>query len=778
MKINTKQLVTTLILFISVTVAVAQDLSMLKNVDVNTLSDDQIKTYWQQIQKSGYSIDEVEVLAEVQGISPLKIAAFKRRVQRLQQSVQTENSSVTKEVTAVPVVETYGLKESEKSDKKEEEVLLFGYDFFNNSKISFAPNVNIAVPANYQIGPGDEIMIDLWGATETTLTAQVNNSGQIKVNGVGLIYVNGFTLEKASEKIIAKLKTIYTGIGAAAGSYAKIHTNVTVSKIRTVQVNIIGEVKTPGTYSLSSLSTALNALYVAGGPSKLGTFRDVQLIRGNKKIASLDVYEYLISGTHQQELKLQDQDVLHVGPYKNLVLVEGMVKRPGFYELTPNQTLEDLIRYFGGFTAKSYTSLFVIERFNGNQKEVKEVALSAAATFVMQAGDKLLVQEVLDEFKNKVAIAGAIFRPGNFEFTPGMDVKSLITKAEGITPEAFLERGLLIRTIDETQKINTPFSVKEILNDAQKIVLQAKDSVRIFNKNELEEPKTITISGQVNTPQTIDFVQNLQIEDVIALSGGLTDAADPTTITVSRRLKDGSFVTMSEIFSLAANKDLSLQNQNPFYLQPFDIVQIAAEKGYTKQQTVTILGEVLYPGNYALRTKNEKVSDLIERAKGFTPFAFLPGANLIRNGKKIQNISFDKSPAKTTHKNGIDISLLAGDSIFIPTKLETITISGAIQNPSLVSYQKGKSLKEYINQSGGFLKNADLNNTYVTAANGDVTAVKKFLFFKKYPTLSPGATISVPEKPENEHKKMSTTEIVGITSSLATLAILLQTLLK
>jgi len=794
------QLLLTVFLFFTVSCLHAQDIGQLKNVDVNTLSDDQIASYWEQIKGKGYTMQQVEVLGKAQGISVTKIADFKRRVNSLGTMKTSENKAFEAIEKAVIVNEPFGLKEGQEVAKNTSSVSLFGYDFFNNSKISFTPSINIAVPKNYQIGPGDEIMIDLWGASEITYKAIVNNSGSIKINGVGFIYINGFTLESASRKIISKLKRKHAGISAANNSYNKINTNITVSKIRTVQVNIIGEVKVPGTYALNSLSTVLNALYAAGGPTKMGTFREVQLIRANKQVAALDVYEYMLFGTQAGNLKLQDQDVLLVAPYKNLVSVEGAVKRAGIYELKEGQTLAELVEYFGGFTPIAYTNLLTVERLNGTQKEIREVALKDAKNFTMQAGDKLVVQEILDEYQNKITIEGEVYRPGNFELLENMSLKDLIEKAAGVTPEAFLSRGLLVRTENLADKENIAFSVEAILKGTASILLNAKDEVRIFSKKELRSERTISIKGAVNAPKTIDFIDKLQLEDVIALSGGLQAGADAEVISISRRLKDGSFRTLSEVYAVASDKNLAINNGTPFYLKPFDIITVRYSKGYTAQQNVSIKGEVQYQGAYTLKNKNERISDLIRRAGAFTEFANIQGATLIRkksteiekelieNIKKAEGleeleeeftafkIGIDLEAILKNKGSDIDLLLVAGDELVIPSKSQIVEVIGMVLKPSLVRYQKGQSLKSYVEKSGGFGETAKKSKVYVAYANGDIKTVKNFLFFRSYPKLMPGATIFVPTKPLKE--KMSTAEIMGITTSIATLGILIQTILN
>jgi len=751
----------------------AQDISTIKNIDINALSDEQIAAYWESIQKNGYTMAQVETLAKAQGIPASKVAEFKLRVNNLNQIKKAEDNIIKTKAIANITSEPYGVKNGQVVQNKSEGPQLFGYNFFNNSKITFQPNVNIAVPKNYQIGPGDEIMIDLWGASEITYTAIVSKTGSIKINGVGFIYINGFTLEAATKKIISRLKRKHAGIGASKNSYERINTNVTVSKIRTVQVNIIGEVKVPGTYSINSLSTVLNALYVAGGPTKLGTFRDIKLIRNNKTIASLDIYEYLLNGTQNAKLKLQDQDVLLVGPYQNLITVEGAVKRPGIYELNTSQTLADLINYFGGFTSNSYTDLLVLERFDGIQKEVKEVNLKNASSFLMQSGDRILVQEVLDLYKNKVSIEGEVYRPGNFELTENMTLKDLLLKAEGVTPEAFLNRANIIRSTDNTNQENIPFSVTDILNDIANIPLLKNDKIIILNKKDLRENRTVTITGAVNKPQTFEYIDNLQIEDLISRAGGLKEGANPDLISVARRLKDGSFKTLSQVFSVSSTKNLEINNGNPFYIKPFDIIDVRFIKGYETQKSVKIEGQVNYAGNYILQNKEERLSSLLERAGGLNDFADIDGAKFYRNNILV-SIDLKQILNKTNSKN--DIILQEGDRLVIPEKIETVQVTGNVILPSLVKHQNSKNLKYYIDNSGGFKERSRKSNIYVRYANGQVKTTTNFLFFKFYPKVKPGSIIVVPEKAERE--KMSTQEVLGITSSIATLALIIQTLAK
>lgn len=751
----------------------SQDLSAIKNIDVASLSDEQISSYWEAIKEKGYTLAQLDQIAELQGIPASKVAEFKSRVNNLKVKETAEKKIIATTTSRNLSKDPFGIQDGQIVKKNTTQSLLFGYDFFNNANISFTPNINIAVPDSYQLGPGDEVTIDLWGASEITYRASVTKNGSIQIPGVGFIYVNGLSLDKARTKITYALRKKHAGIVAPSSSYDKIYTNIVVSKIRTVQVSIIGEIKTPGTYAINSLATMLNAIYAAGGPTKMGSFRSIELIRNNKKIADLDIYDYLLSGKTTTE-RLQDQDVLLVKPYHNLITVEGAVKRPGIYELRDGETLQDLIEYFGGFTPNSYTNLFVLERLvDGKEKEVKEVTLAEAASFKMKAGDKLIVQESLDIFKNRIAISGAVYRPGNFELTTNMTLKDAILKADGITPDAFLERGILIRTYDNMNKENISFSVSEILDGSKSITLQKEDQIRIFFKEDLKEVTTISVGGAVNKPMTLDYVDKLQIEDVIALAGGLKEGADSEAIYVARRTKDGDYKTLSQVFTLSTSKNLTINDGSIFFLEPYDKITVRYSKGYSVQRTVAIQGEVLYPGSYAIKTKEDRLSDLIKNAGGLTDFAFVQGASLERQGKLV---GLDLKTILEKPKSDQDLLLREGDVLKIPEKIETVQVMGEVYVPSLVKFQQGKSLRYYIENSGGFTNDAKPSNLAVQYQNGEIKTVKQFLFFKSYPTIEPGAKIVVPKRPET--KKLSTQEVIGITTSIATLGILIQTLTR
>ena len=773
--------------------------SQLSLVDVDSMSDEQISSYWNKATSAGYSLEQLEVLAIAKGISTSQFSKLKQRIASLKYSspISGNQLSATSSTTGISNLEKFGLEG--KAAGKVQKSALFGYDFFSNPNISFTPNLNLATPTTYQLGPGDEILIDIWGAAQNNYRKKVNREGAIRIESIGPIYVSGLSVEKAKAKIISYLKKIYSGIGASSDSYNKVFAEVSLIGVRTIQVNIIGEVKVPGTYALNSLSTVLNGLYASGGPTDNGTFRNVKLVRDGKIHTFFDIYNYLINGSEEGNSLLRDQDIIIMMPYASKIEVIGRVKRPGIYELRQGETIKDLINYFGGFKADAYRERLLVERVNGKQKEVNEIVLEEQGNFVLKDGDKLTVGIVIDRFENRVQIEGAIYRPGNYELTVGLTLAGLIEKAAGIKENAFLDRGIIYRTIDDVKEEMLSFSVKEVLSNTSDIVLKREDKIRIFSKQSLKENQTVTIDGAINNPQTVEFIEKMQIEDLIAISGGFKEGADVNVIDISRRVSDGGFVIISKNIKKTSSNKLLINGDSYFYLEPFDRVSVRYLKGYTTQLNVTIQGEIAYPGVYSITTKDERISDLINKAGGFSPFAYLKGATLIRKSKNqnkndqvdmLQNsIKMDyfvnEDLLNKEHRIGVDIEMIMsikgpkskydlileeGDILIIPSEKQTIEVKGEVLLPAVIRYDKGNSFKDYINGSGGFSHRAKKGKAYVLYANGDIKSTKRFLFFKSYPKIEPGAIILVPQRAERKGTSLS--EIIGISTALGTLGLL------
>lgn len=780
----------------------AQELNMeqLSSINVDNLSNDQIRSFWEKAQSQGYTLSDLENLAKLKGVPQIQISKLNQRILMLpsKQKVVSKTTVVEKQES----IDTFGITDNKNIDIKKSKV--FGFDFFQNPKISFAPNVNMPTPENYIVGTGDELIIDVWGAAENSFSQKIDNQGNINLNMIGKIRVGGLNFNEVKTKINSALRQIYSGISASEGSYNKVYTSVSIGNVRTVKVNIIGEVQVPGTYSLNALSTLLNALYACGGPTETGSFRDIQLIRNGNKIATFDVYNFLLKGSQEGNLNLNDQDIIIVPPYKNQVEVKGNVKREGFYEIKDNENLATLIDFFGGFKANAYKDNLVIERIVGAKREVKEVSYSQANTFIMKSGDKLTVQKLSDIYHNKISIGGAVYQPGNYAYTEGMSALDLINRAAGVLDQAHLERGLLFRTTNRVDKQTLNFSVKDLLDKKINLPLQANDSLFIFSNDNIKNKQFVRIEGAVKNPKSVPFMEGLKAEDLIIMAGGFTEGADASTIHLSRQVNDENFKTISEVQHISLSPDLKVSSGS-VTLQPNDIITVRYQKGYSAQQLIKIEGEISFPGHYSILTKDERISDFIERAGGITPYAYLKGATLIRKMKDLSDkeqikqlqelnnatneIKIEKIGNDNEYRVGINLEkimknknsyqnliLKNEDILIIPSEKQTVEVKGLVLAPSLVQYEKGKTLKSYVNNAGGFANNARKRAAYVMYANGSIEGTRNFLFFKSYPKIEPGSIIIIPEKPER--KSLSTTETISITTALTTLMILIYNTFK
>ncbi|GIM51685.1 capsule polysaccharide transporter [Capnocytophaga cynodegmi] len=789
------------------------DPQQISSINLDKISDEQLSIYWEKAKNQGYTLDQLITAARMRGMSDIQAMKLRQRILQLSIRKKSGNQQDTYSFQDREE-ETFGFTGNENKDSlatQNKKDSIFGMNFFKNPKISFTPNMNMATPENYQVGPGDELLIEVWGATEGSFKQKVDTQGNIFINAIGKINVSGLSFEDVKTKINSHLKRIYSGISAPNGSYNKVYTGVTITQVRTVKVNIIGEVTVPGTYSLSALSTVLNALYACGGPTENGSFREINLVRNGQKIAIFDVYEFLIHGSEKGNLPLKDQDVIIVPPYLNRVLIEGEVKRKGAYETKEGETLASLITFFGGFTSDAFTNTLVVERIKNAKREVKEVAFEDISNFLIQNGDKLKVHPITEEYQNRLSIGGAVYQPGTYEFKEGMTAYDLLNRANGVRKEASLDRGLIFRTLNRVDYQTINFSVKDLIEERNNIPLKDNDSIHIFYKDSLQMARFIKVEGAVNKPKELPFMENMTVEDVIALAGGLSQGADASTIDIFREINDGDFRKLSQDFKVSANNELTPVEDDIITLQPNDIVSVRYIKGYTPMQTITVEGEVVYPGIYSIRSKDERISDIIERVGGFSPYAYIKGATLIR--KKLDegdikqeqfldeivmasSIGNDNDKAlkkiekkSTEYRIGIDLKkilqnkhskydliLNEGDVLLIPSEKQTIEIKGEVLAPSLVRYEKGLSLRDYVNRAGGFSDRAKKRSIYVMYANGDIKSTNNSLFFKNYPELEPGAIIIVPSKPERQ--RISTSETIGIISAITTMGVLIFNVLK
>lgn len=776
-------------------------------VKVDELSDEQIKQFISEYKSNGYNFSQVEKMAIQKNMPRAELQKLQQRVEKLESKVggasQTYDRGVSEDAKDDAVTKNNNADLADLSVKK-----VFGSELFSNKNLTFEPNLKIPTPANYQLGPDDELIIDIYGYSEVTHKIKVTPEGYLRIPNVGLIQVSGSTIEMARRKIIQNLTKVYSTIQTGETSV-----NITLGSIRSIKVSILGEVKLPGTYTLSSLATVFNALYASGGPSKNGSFRNIKLIRNGKVITTVDVYEFLMKGEAKGNIRLNDQDVIKVSAYETRIELSGEVKREGLYEMQKTETLKDAINFAGGFTDEAYKERIKVTRNTGKERSVADIQAEKMATFITQTGDVFEVGKILNRFANRVTLEGAVFRPGNYALEQGLTLSKLIKNADGLTEDAFLTRGIIYRLKEDNTNELLSFDLTDIISGKTDIELRREDKVVINSKLSMQERRIVTIRGGVLMGGEYPFAENMRVEDLIVAAGGLTENASEKKIDVARRLKgDGvqSSAEMAEIITYSVNSEL--KTNSSFVLQPYDIVTVYAIPGYSTQQMITLEGEVQFPGKYAISSKTEKISDVIKRAGGATSYSYLSGAVLIRTRelneaeKKIRQQKIDalKKDAKDSarvqdiidkqignltsivginlkeiiSKPGSEYDLLVqnGDLISIPTKRQTILVSGEVLYPVRIQYKRGKRLSKYVNEAGGFSERALKRGSYVVYANGAVKSTRSFIGFKFYPRLKSGAEIIVP--PREERKRFPTGEVVGITTGLATIAVLIISVLK
>lgn len=607
----------------------------ISQVDVDQLSDDQLRQYLKAMQERGLSQTQVELVLRQRGMSEAQIQKLRSRIQSLGTSARTADLAVEsrERQTSPDVDQALSFLQPGPASVKKTDSRIFGASLFGNPALTFEPSMNIATPGNYRIGPGDEIIIDIWGASEANFSAPVSPEGMILIRNLGPIQVNGLTIDEASAKIIGKLSSIFSGL---RGANPNTHAQVSLGNVRSVKISVVGEAVQPGTYTVSSLSTVFNVLNAAGGPTSNGTFRDIQVVRNNKVIARLDLYQFLVTGEQKNNIRLEDQDIVRIGPYQQRVVLTGEKKRvEEIYELKEGETVSDLVAFAGGFGDKAYTEHLNLKRNTEKERRIIDVPAKEFATLTLKAGDELDIEPILERFENRVQIAGAVFREGEYELCEGLTVKQLIKKAEGLRGDAFLERATIYRTREDYSTEVIPFNIRELLKEgASDIVLQREDLVKISSIYDLNEEFFVEAKGEISKPGVFPYMQNMTVEDLILLGGGFLESACNSHVEIVRRYKsngnaDGGQV--AEIFTFNISPNLRMDQADlSFTLKPFDMLFVRKSPGYQVQQTAQIAGEVTYPGFYGIQSKNERISDLVKRAGGLTTDAYSKGATLVR----------------------------------------------------------------------------------------------------------------------------------------------------
>ena len=810
-----------------------------------SMTDDQIISYIMRENEKGTSQQKIVTELISRGVTTTQLQRVRRKAQTMQQTQKNGGSLIGdggRKSTQRTQYDQYGQPIDQVDQMKNQPLgvnqstfgvepddslmiymeakdgtrKVFGRDIFNKQNLTFQPSTNMATPANYLLGPGDQVVIDVWGASQQKFVETISPDGNITIEGVGLVRLGGLSVSKARSVLQSRL----------GQRYSECQFNLSVGDIRTIQVQVAGEVNMPGTYSLSSLSSAFNALYAAGGINDNGTLRDIKVYRSGRMIASVDVYDYLINGNSSGDVRLQDNDVIVVGAYDCLVNVTGKIKRPMWYEMKSSETVKQLMAYSGGYTGDAYTDKVRVTRKAGSEYSVYTVEEFDMASFHLKDLDEVQVDSVRPRYSNMVEVRGAVRHAGKFQLGGKIQtVRELLLAADGLSEDAYQERAVMHREKDDLTLEMVGVNLKDLLEGTvADIPLKNNDLLFIPSRTEMLGDRKLTVHGEVLYPGVYPFAENTTIQDLILQSGGITEAASLARVDVFRRVRDVNAVTdnkqSAESFTFSLDETYALVQDTTFYLKPFDEVYIRKSPAYEPQHNVSVRGQVNFAGQYSMTSKDYRLTDLIKAAGGFTQLAYIPGARLTRRMTEEEKLQRDNSlkqeqirlyeesmkkevtssfeemdtllsmklnlddtypvalnlEAALKHPGSLeDIVLREGDVLTIPQYSNTVKISGEVVHPISMNYVKGKSLSYYISHAGGYGNKARKGNVYAVYANGGVEKIRK----RSSKAIQPGCEIVVPTKPERAG--MSTSEIMAIASggaSLASVVVALISILK
>ena len=770
------------------------------------MSDDAVIAYVKDGAATGKSQTDMAKELAARGVT-------KEQAERIKAKYEQEQASQT-EASKVAGVQEYqrrvndGALETETGDLDAVSTELgengaktvFGRNIFTSRNLTFAPSVNLPTPTNYVLGPGDEVIIDIWGTNQATIRRTISQDGTINIPDVGMISLNGMTIKQADSYMKKKLGQIYS----VDGDNAKSEIKLTLGNIRTIQVNMMGEVANPGTYYLSSLSNIYHALHRAGGVSRLGTLRDIQLIRKGKVVATIDIYDFIREGK-MDDIILEEGDIINVPTYDILVDIAGNVRRPMSYELKEGETIADLVDYAAGFTGDAYTKNIRMIRRNGSEYQIFTINEPDYATFELMEGDALTVGAMLDRFENRIEIKGAVYRPGTYELGNEIStVKQLIEKAEGLKGDAFTNRGLITREREDLTLEILPVDIGAIMaGTAPDVKLVKNDILYIPSIHDLKDLGNITVGGEVARPGTFVYTDNTTLEDAIMLAGGLLESASTVKIEVSRRIKNSESTTQSDtigrVYTFAFKDGYVLDGEAGFKLEPYDRVYVRRSPGYVAQTSVAISGEVIFPGSYILTHKEERLSDLVNKAGGLNSWAYVRGARLLRRmnadeaarlaatGEVLENISdnivINGVDRSTVYSVGIeldkalanpgsdaDLVLREGDQLIIPEYINTVKISGNVMYPNVITYNPNYTVRDYVQQAGGYGFRTKKSKSYVIYLNGTVKKARRW----SKGVIEPGCEIVIPEKREKDNNGLE--NILAVSTTAASLGTMIATI--
>ena len=776
----------------------SMDVSNPGSINASALSDAQIQSLFQQASSQGLSVDQAIQVAKSRGATQEQIDALMKRVNGSKTAASGNKADYSENLS------NYAKDYSRKVEVVLSEKIsrIFGHQLFNSKNLSFEPSLNIPLSNDYVLGVNDELTINVSGASQQTYQLTIDRNGSIFIPNVGPVSLLGMQFDEARKLIKKRLNNIFHGM---SGSNPNTWADVSISNLHSIKVNVVGEVMLPGTYTLPATASAFNALFLSGGPNENGSFRNIRIIRDNKIIKVIDVYEYLLKSDASSNITLRDQDVILIPTYENRVDMSGNFKRTGLYELKKGETMETLMDYSGGFSNDAFKASVSVFRVNGTQKSIVDVKSTEFATFLPESGDSIIAGQVLDRYENRVSISGAIFRPGRYALTSGMKLSNLIANAQGLREDVYSNRGLIFRLAPDLTPTTIAFIVSDVQNGIKDFNLQREDSIVIQDKFAMREKRFVRIYGEVQKNGEFEYNENMTIRDLIFLAGGLRESASESFIEISRRhdYETASKPTdkLVELFTLKVTRDLKVvEDDRRFLLQPFDYIYVRKAPSYFEQKNVTIEGEVLYPGPYSIQSKDERISDLLKRCGGLSSHAYKSGATLIRMQDKnaqmdttlLAEIGIDSLGVKAAKHlfNGrvelqldkilknpnsvFNYHLKDGDRIVIPEISEEVRVAGEILNPVGLAYEPGRNAKYYIDRSGGFSENAKKSKVYVIYSDGTTKVTQTFIF-SSYPRVGPGSKIIVPSK--DVKTKIEPSMWLAIASTFASIAVAIAAIL-
>lgn len=742
----------------------------LSKVRVDQLSDAQILEISKRFEASGMSEADATKMLIARGLDPAEADKYKERLAELKAGGKTTKNTIdpaqAKKVESTKNRDTTRFTESNPIKKRSP---IYGYEFFSNPNLKFEPNIRIATPKGYILGADDELTITLTGLNESTTNAKVTPDGNVKIPYAGLVYVNGMSIEQAAAQIRSKMIKAYPALGSG-----QTKLNLSLGTVRSIRVTIIGEVVQPGSYTVSSLSTLFNALYQSGGPTERGSLRKIEVIRANRVIKVVDLYNFLQKGISSDNISLQDQDVIRIPVYTKRVVIDGAVKRPAYYELKEGETLTDLINYTGGFSDLAYKGIAKVSQVGDKERSVKDIPADLFDRFVLKNADSVHFGVILERFANRVVIEGAVYRPGTFELSQGTTLKSLISKADGLREDAVMSNGYIKRIKPDLEKEMISFNLNNIMSGKdQDIALVREDSIFVLSTKDLRDQTSISIGGYVRVPGSFQYRKGMSVADAVSMAKGFTNDAASHRLEISRLIKDTSDTLSNKLVTIITlNIDSALTSpEGSYLLEPLDYIYVPRLVNYRSLGNIKVRGEVLFPGDYAQQRRDETGMEFIKRAGGITALGSIENAQLYRNGLRVD---IDLTGKSRRHRNDLTI-LMPGDSLFVPKNLPFVEVLGSVNNPQLLRYVNS-NFKYYVDAAGGITENARLKGAYIKYANGTNQPVKTFLFIKNYPKVLPGSQIVVPEK--SGKNKLGFAEITTIASALTGIISLIAILFK